>query len=231
MECLEFRRAVGGDPSHLSVEAEQHRSQCERCAAHHRQLLAMDATILQALSVPVREYSDSTRRSITRAQRRPTRPRWLAIAASIVAGVLIGSVLWVSQPRTSLAREVVDHMRHEPGSLVVTQQPASPADLDRVLAANGFRLRGDAGLVSYVRSCPFHGSTVPHLVVQTDSGPVTVLVLHKDPVTTPVRFHEQGYTGTITAFGPGSIALIGASDANRAQVEARLRDAVEWVSP
>jgi len=230
MECLEFRRVASADPSHLGAEAEQHRAQCERCAAHHRQLVAMDATILRALSVPVREHSDSARRAISRTQRRAARPRWFALAASIAAGVLIGSVLWVSQPRTSLAREVVDHMRNEPDSLVVTQQPANPAELDRVLAANGFRLRGDAGLVSYAMSCRFHGSTVPHLVVQTDSGPVTVLVLRKDPVTKPVRFHEQGYEGTITAFGPGSIALIGASDANLTQVEARLRDAIVWVS-
>ena len=230
MECLEFRRAAGADPQHLSPDAERHRAQCERCAQYHRQLLAMDATIHKALNVPAREYSDALRRTVARSQRATPRPRWLALAASIVAGVLIGSVLWIGHPRDSLAREVVEHMRGEPDSLVVTQVPADPASVAKVLAASGLRLRGDPGHVSYVMSCPFRGASVPHLVVQTDVGPVTVLVLRHVVVPEPRRFHEQGYTGTIAPFGPGSIAVIGATAEETADVATRLRVATEWVA-
>jgi len=40
--------------------------------------------------------------------------RWYALAASIVAGVLVGSLLWVGGPRNSLAQDVLAHMDHEP---------------------------------------------------------------------------------------------------------------------
>jgi hypothetical protein len=229
MECLEFRRAAGADPQHLSPDAERHRAQCDGCSQHHRQLLAMDATIHKALNVPAREYSDAMRRVVASQQRAVPRPRWLALAATIVAGVLIGSVLWIGQPRDSLASEVVAHLRGEPDSLEITQVPADPVRVARVLGASGLRLRGDPGQVSYVTSCPFRGATVPHLVVQTAGGPVTVLVLRHVVVPEPRQFHEQGYAGTIAPFGPGSIAVIGATAEQTDDVAARIRIATEWI--
>ncbi len=229
MECLEFRRAAGADPQHLSPDAERHRVGCDGCAQHHRQLLAMDATIHKALNVPARDHSDAMRRTARREQRATPRPRWVALAASLAAGVLIGSVLWIGHPRDSLASDVVEHMRGEPDSLVVTQVPADPASLVKVLAASGLRLRGDPGHVSYATTCPFRGATVPHLVVQTADGPVTVLVLRHVVVAEPRQFHEHGYAGTIAPFGPGSIAAIGATVEDTADVAARLRTATEWV--
>ena len=229
MECLEFRRVAGADPQHLSPDAERHRAGCDRCAQYHRQLLAMDANILQALNVPSRQYSDAMRRAVARERRARPAPRWFAFAASIVAGVLIGSVLWIGHPRDSLARDVLDHMRGEQFSMVVSRESVAPAALSESLAASGLRLRGDPGLVSYATTCPFRGATVPHLVVQTDLGPVTVLVLRHVPVDQPREFQEQGYTGTITPFGRGSIAVIGESLQEADDVATRLRMATEWI--
>ena len=92
MNCLEFRRAVGADPGHLTPEVTAHRDACPACAQYLRDLLIMDATIRKALQVPVSAtaVSTSTRPSWAVAPRQ----RWLALAASLVAGVLVGSVLW-----------------------------------------------------------------------------------------------------------------------------------------
>jgi hypothetical protein len=229
MECLEFRRAAGADPQHLEPDAERHRAECDGCAQYHRQLLAMDEMIVKALNVPARDYSDSVRRAVARERRVAPRSRWLALAASIVAGVLIGSVLWVGHPRDSLAREVVEHMRGEPDSLVVTRVPVDPASVVEALAESGIRLKGDPGHVSYVTRCPFRGDVVPHLVVQTDLGPVTVLVLRHIVVAKPRQFAEEGYVGTIAPFGPGSIAAIGTSVEEADDVATKLRLATEWV--
>ena len=53
MECLEFRRAAGADPLHVSVEAAAHRDGCPKCAEFLRQTLVLDERILAALRVPV----------------------------------------------------------------------------------------------------------------------------------------------------------------------------------
>ena len=104
MECLEFRRAAGADPGHLSVEAAAHRDDCPKCAEFLRQTLALDERILAALRVPVPERNAAAVTPNVVAFPRIERRRWMALAASIAGGVLVGSLLWVSGPRTSLAR-------------------------------------------------------------------------------------------------------------------------------
>ena len=119
-------------------------------------------------------------------------------------------------------------MDHEPEALVVTTTPADDAVLGRVLERGGIRLRPEVGTVSYANSCRFRGRTVPHLVVQTDGGPVTVMVLRNEPLDAPVRFAEERFTGTIVPAGPGSIAVIGTGDADLEQITERVLAAVDW---
>ena len=123
------------------------------------------------------------------------RRRWYALAASIVAGVLVGSLLWVGGPRNSLAQDVLAHMDHEPEAFVVTTTPADAAVLGRVLERGGIRLRPEVGTVSYANSCRFRGRTVPHLVVQTDGGPVTVMVLRNERPDAPVALRRARLFG------------------------------------
>jgi len=228
MECLEFRRAAGADPKHLSVEADAHRDACPKCAEFLRQTLVLDEKILAALRVPVPERGASGVTPNVLAFPRIERRRWMALVASIAGGVLIGSLLWVSAPRASLAEDIVKHMSHEPGVMVMSSAPEDASRVQRVMERGGIRLRPDAGMVSYAQTCRFRGEKVPHLVVQTDSGPVSVMVLRDEKVTAPVKFAEQGYVGTILPAGPGSVAVIGPTGADLQQVAARVAAAVVW---
>lgn len=224
MNCLEFRHLAGADPARLDAAALAHRDVCTACAGYHQSILAMDETIRRALRVPVPD------RPLPALRPRPVatpHQRWLALAASVVGGVLIGTLLWVSGPRASLAREVVTHIRHEPQSL--TSTVADPATLARVLAAGGIRLRPGVDQVSYARSCPFRGHVVPHLVVRTAHGPVTVLVLASEPVRRPIRVREDGFRGSLVSAGRGSIAVVGGTGADLSEVTARVLAAVEWI--
>ena len=95
------------------------------------------------------------------------------------------------------------------------------------------RLRPDAGMVSYAQSCLFRGHHVPHLVVQTGMGPVTVMVLVHENVAAARMFDKGGYRGTIVPVpGHGSIAvLVKGDEGDLAQVEsvaARVKDAIVW---
>jgi len=224
MDCLEFRRLAGADPQHLPDEALAHSGRCPRCADHLRRLQSFDERIRAALSVPVpASHAPGTAAPSGGLERR----RWMALAASIVGGVLVGTLLWLGSPRHSLARDLVEHMGHEPLALA-SSAPADPAVLDAVLERGGIRLRPGPGTVSYAQSCEFRGQTVPHLVVQTDHGPVTVMVLRNERSSTPVDFNEQGYSGRIVPAGPGSIAVIGGAGTDVGQVAAEVLAAVIW---
>ena len=132
-------------------------------------------------------------------------------------------------PRESLAVDLVQHLGHEPEALVTTTEAEDGSVLAEVLGRAHVRLRPAVGTVSYANSCFFRGHRVPHLVVQTATGPVTVMVLPDESVEAPVRFSEDGYSGTIVPAGPGSVAVIGEAGTDLEQVTGRVLSALEWV--
>jgi Protein of unknown function (DUF3379) len=223
MNCLEFRRRVGAEPFAEDAAVDAHRRECTPCTRHQDELRAMDGLIQRALEVnpPPRESAAAP------APPRAWRPRLFAIAASLVAGVAVALVVLVAAPRAAIAREVVNHVLHEPGATGGTA-PLSPAAVAAVLDPSGMRLRDGAGSVSFAARCVFDGQVVPHLVVQRPEGPVTVLVLAHRSVTRPVRFSEQGYAGVVLPAPQGAIAVVGKDVAGLDAVAQQVFDAVDW---
>ncbi len=139
--------------------------------------------------------------------RRAARPRWLAMAASVAAGGLIALTLWLSRPTQTLAAEVVTHVEGEPGSWSQTE-PVDAGKLEAVLRKSGVKLGARANPVVYASACWFRGHYVPHFVVMTSSGPVTVMILVHEPVASSEHFNEAGYSGMLVPADGGSIAVV-----------------------
>ncbi len=121
------------------------------------------------------------------APRRAGSWRWLAIAASVLLCVVVAAGIWIVLPGASLAADVVAHMAGEPEAWKLTDVAVADTELNDVLRDSQLRLSAAAGIVSYAASCAFRGHRVPHLVVQTPSGPVTVMVLVHEPVSPAPR--------------------------------------------
>jgi hypothetical protein len=228
IDCAQYRRAVLADPHADSPELAEHLGHCPECPAYRERLLHFEGRLTRALRVDAQVAPMPAQVPRMRVRRNG----WLAMAASLVIALLVGT-LWLGAPHASLAADVVAHMAGEPDAWARTDVAVPAADLAPVLAAAHMRLRPDAGMVSYAQSCLFRGHHVPHLVVQTDMGPVTVMVLVHENIATPRMFDEGGYRGTIVPVpGHGSIAvLIKGGEGDLAQVEsvaARVKDAIVW---
>jgi Protein of unknown function (DUF3379) len=228
IDCAHYRRAVLADPHAESPELAEHLAHCQECPAYRERLLRFEGRLTRALRIDAQV--SQTRAQVPRLRVR--RNGWLAMAASLVAALLVGT-LWLGAPHASLAADVVTHMAGEPEAWARTDVAVPAADLAPVLAEAHIRLRPDAGMVSYAQSCLFRGHHVPHLVVQTDMGPVTVMVLVHENVAAARMFDEGGYRGTIVPVpGHGSIAvLVKGEQGDLAQVEsvaARVKDAIVW---
>jgi hypothetical protein len=223
MQCSEFREAAGADPQHLNVDAQAHREQCHACATYLRQMEQLDVLLVRAMKIPVADLSARPLAS------RPVAGRWLALAASVLVAVVVGMGAWLAAPRESLAADVVEHARNEADIMVTTDQRIDPAALDNALRTAGVRLKSGAQMVSVARTCMFHGRVVPHLIVQTRQGPVTVMVLAKEKVPAVQSFTEAGYRGTIEPSGPGSIAIVAVSADAVAEAKTTFASEVEWV--
>jgi hypothetical protein len=224
IDCLEFRRRAGAEPFTADTDVAAHRQGCPACARHQDELRAMDGVIRQALAVdPARP---ATPAEVTAGA---TRRRFFAIAASLVAGAAVGVVLLVGAPRASIAREVIGHVEHEPGAMDATA-PLAPAALAEALQPDGARLHPGAGDVTFAARCIFDGHVVPHLVVQTPQGPVTVLMLRHRTLDEPLHLSESGYEGVVLPAPRGSIAIVGEGIADIDGVARTVFESVDWGS-
>jgi Protein of unknown function (DUF3379) len=233
MNHEQYRRAVLANPLGTDPALEAHRASCEDCRAFTDGVVTFEHQLVRALKV-----STPIRAKIlpfgTRSSARPTKgARWLALAASVAIAFVVGAGIWLT-PRSSLAADVIAHMAGEPDAW--KSQAALPAgELNPVLRRANISLDPKAPSVSYANSCEFRGQVVPHLVVQSPRGPVTVMVLIHEVVFKSRHFDEQGYRGTILPIPQhGSIAVLmrapGTTAAEVDAVAAQVRSAIAWGS-
>jgi hypothetical protein len=236
MDHAQYRRAILANPHDTDPELASHRDGCAECSAYTERLLRFEGKLERALKVGPSADSRMPLRGVVtplRPRRRPVAGGWLAMAASVLVGLMLAGGLWLAAPHASLAADVVAHMAGEPQAWARTDLPVPSPELEFVLRNTHMRLRPDAGMVSYAQSCLFRGHRVPHLVVQTDMGPVTVMVLVHESVSRPTRFDEEGYRGVILPVaGHGSLAVLAKDQsgtlASVEKVAARVRSAIEW---
>jgi Protein of unknown function (DUF3379) len=244
MDHAQYRSAVLSDPNDPDPELRAHRESCAECAAYTEKLQGFEARLARALQVEVDAGKSwaairGAGRPVTSLARRPPRgwpprvagARWLALAASVVFGAVVVGLIWVV-PSRSLAAAVVAHMAGEPGAWR-TDAPVPGSQLNAVLEDSKLKIMPQAGMVSYASSCRFRGHMVPHLVVQSDSGPVTVMVLVHESKAKWKQFDEQGYRGVIVPVqGHGALAILmkdpHADAATVARVAAKVRESIVW---
>jgi hypothetical protein len=226
------------DPHDQDPALAQHRAGCQDCTAFAERLLRFEARLERALRVDVPAQADAVSDRVVplRATARPTpayRKGWLAMAASVLLAAVVAGALWVAAPGTSLAADVVTHMAGEPAAWRQTDVPVPGGELEGVLRNSHLRLAAGSSVVSYASSCEFRGHHVPHLVMQTESGPVTVMVLVHEQLSKEVQFDEGGYRGVIVPVaGHGSLAVLTRGpDADIKTVEgiaARVLNSIQW---
>jgi Protein of unknown function (DUF3379) len=230
MNCLEFRRIVGAEPSSTAADVAEHAAQCEACARYQREMQQMDQLIHRALSIDVVAPADVAATPIRSTQpKRSPAMRW-SLAASLLLAIAL-SVFWLGYPRETLATEAVQHALHEPNSLVRTDELVLPEELAEVLSHAQVKLKADMGQVSYATVCLFRGHHVPHFVVQTAQGPVTVLLLRDEkPIQKSRSFKEGKFEGVIVPAPHGVLAVL-AQDAPVEKVANQVLAAVEYQQP
>ena len=239
MNCEEYRQAVAADPSfdggadHLSI--------CEACQAFRAEMRALDGEIAKALEItvpalnlpelPIVDSGDAgSNNVVSLPARKPyARPAWYALAASVMLAVVIGVRMFdIGASYESLADEVVAHLDHEPYSLRPSTTPVSDRRLGAVVPADVASMDHSAGLITYAQSCVINGRTVPHLVIQGQHGPVTILLMPEEGVASAVPLGGENIHGVILPVGDGSIAIIGTREEKLERIQKSVVNSVRW---
>jgi Protein of unknown function (DUF3379) len=242
MNHNEARLLIGADPHSVPPELAEHLASCPECSQFRQEMVGLDSNIRRALeqapaiaapsaSPPAASAPAATVTAITSAstaQRRKPTKHWSAWALAASVGLVSVLAVWALRPTDTLARDVVTHVEFESKSWSSTENPPL-AEIDQTLAQAGVALNMSSDKIMYAHSCLFRGHIVPHLVVSTPQGPVTVLILRYENVKHPMNFQEDGMTGVITPAPHGSIAVLMKGNEKVDAVAQQVQQSVRWL--
>jgi hypothetical protein len=214
-DCKHARLYIGAAPNELPAEVEGHVAGCADCRRFLDESRALDGRVRSALEVP-----------LARFRAPPAPPRRFALAASVVLAVLVAGGVWLLRPPVVLANDVVEHITHEAGSW--ESRDLLPAtEIAAVLREAGVQIDTSIPVV-YAEACSFRGRLVPHFVVRTASGPVTVMLLPHEKVFMRKRFSESGLQGELLPVAGGSVALVTRGPGVPESLAAEITRGVRW---
>ncbi len=239
MNCEQYREAIAADPSESFDGGALHAAECSSCTAYKSEIKALDVRISAALQIDVPELTmpelpsmASEEKVVDIASRRPlawSTPAWIGLAASVVLATVIGvRVINTTEDYGTLAEQVVAHLDFEPKSLTVTDVAVSDERLYSVVRPAIATLDRDLGLISSAMSCKINGREVPHLVVQGERGPITILLMPHEMIDMPIPLDGQSIEGVILPLGEGSIAIIGERGESIDRVRTKVIENVKW---
>lgn len=222
MQHAEFRRLFGANPRRTEPEVLGHRASCAECARYARDLERVDQLVSGALEVPV----PAGRKPWEQA--RPRSPlRWYALAASLLLVIGAGAATWLHLQRQALFAELLKHANAERNVMVASNERVSDENVRTTLAKAGARLQSVIP-VSTARTCKVRGVVAPHLFVQTDQGPVQLLLLTEHRFLMRHAAQKLGLHAELVPVGAHSVAVFAESEAAVAKGREIARQSIEW---
>jgi hypothetical protein len=236
MNCEEYRQALTADPAW--VDESGHGAACADCQVFTRKLQSLNLDIARALQIDVPklalpELPDINDSNVTTlpARRRSRAPIWFAIAATVVLATSVSlRMSGLFETYETLGEEVLAHLDHEPQALRVTDIPVSDARLRRALPAAVAVIDRERSLVTYANPCIINGHSAPHLVVQGQHGPITILLMPEEAVDDAIALEGDNVHGVIVPSGDGSIAIIANREEPLDAVRQNVIDSVTWTT-
>lgn len=258
MNCREYRETIAADPSVSFSGGDGHASGCEACSKYRDEMRALDECIARALEIEVPKLSVPDLPHIQQpGGEKPAgaaepsgsgaRARFMSppLLAGLAAAIAVIAVLFTVLPDTGtdhrdyreywdngqLVGEIIAHMDHEQESRRVTSVAVPVQALHAVVDGKVAAMDPDVGLITYAMSCVINGRTVPHLVIQGNTGPITLILLADETIESPIPLAGESVYGVLLPVGQGSIAVIGQREDQVDEIDRigrELADSVKW---
>ncbi len=148
---------------------------------------------------------------------------WLAMAASVTACALIAGSWFLTHRNAAdakLAADCVEHLAHEPFALSRTTR-VPPTLVNQLFNRSGMVVDADM-VVNYLQPCVVDGQIALHIVVQRNSGPVTVLVFPDSKSMSDLEHSIAGAQVRTRGFDGGGLVFMAESSRDFDAVEAKL---------
>ncbi len=234
MNCNDYKEALTADPGFEDESG--HVDSCASCQAYRAEILALDEKIAAAMAINVPELTmpelpeiDTEKVVSLVARRSMPKPVWFALAATVLLAIFVGiRAPDMGAMEGTLEEQVLAHVDHEPMALRVTSTPVSDSRLAEVVPGDLAEMNHDAGLITYAQSCVINGKSIPHLVIQGEYGPVTILLMPEEKISAAKSLDGVNIQGVILPVGDGSIAIIGNREEQLERIKKNVLDSVTW---
>lgn len=216
MNFSEFEERLGAEPRETAETVEPGKDPVQDQAV--AEALDFEERLEGALRVPVDEASLIDGLTALPRQRKSP-PAWLALAASVLLVVGVGSIVWLNRgPSGDVSEYVRDHYGHDGAAVLARADgPFDSGEVQRVLASLGMSASPDlAAQVRYIKFCPTPDSQGAHMVLQTAEGKATVIFMPAVTVKEPLLLRVDGVDARVVGLTRGAAAIIGA-DADAAK--------------
>ena len=226
MTCLEFRRLKLAEPARLPAAALAHQDHCALCQAFARRVDKAELRVAEVLHIAVPEgLAERVLVHVHLGHRRPW--KLMALAATVLLSVGLSAQVWRDYPRQDYARFAIEHTLHEPESFT-SHRLADPGQFRLALASFGARLDAPVGEVLYMKLCPVPGGTGWHIVIRTEQGLATLLLIPRGSGHGEQQADWAGLSARAEPGGEGYFAVVGESPEQTRAITAMLKTRIRW---
>ena len=83
-------------------------------------------------------------------------------------------------------------------------------------------------MITFAETCPINGRNVPHLVIQGQHGPITIILMPDEKISSAIALNDENQHGVILPVGDGSIAIVGGLGEALDEVQKQVLQSVVW---
>ncbi|MFN0041505.1 MAG: DUF3379 family protein [Burkholderiales bacterium] len=228
MDCLSFRRLKLAMPQATSAAQIEHERTCAACADFARQIDKFERDLHDVATVAV---PDGLSEKIILSIQQPRWPNrsYLALAATVVLAVIATYTVYLTPDRHEVAEAFAAHVASEP-EVLREQGFIEPAKLAAAFSRYGGRLSEPLGEVRHVGMCPILGVMAYHILVQTEHGPATLILLPQMQASTARPLVREGFAVVVVPLQGGSLGILTDTPDQASKVESLIQSRVRWQS-
>jgi hypothetical protein len=230
MNFSEFKKLIIADPRSRDPEILRARQSAPEFEAAALEAEAFQERLEGAVHIqPPAELLDQ----IKAISQQPVRQKsWipLALAASFLVFLGAAGLVWKqSHQWESVEAYVADHYSHDGGSVIAKAgEDFSGKDIYKILAKLDATADEQlAGRIKFIKYCPTPDGRGAHMVVSTDQGPMTIILMPKTQVTDGEIVEFDQMHALLVNLDHGSAAIIGEQSQNVENLVAMVKDSLK----
>jgi len=238
MNCLDVCRQLSGDCFTTDSAIKDHLASCQSCSAYAQQQIKLSDSLKQAVNITVPEglvsrillqqSLNEEKHDKQEKQISIRRYRVYAIAASVVLSVSVFYRLVLFSPPLLLEQVALNHVKDELHHLL-DKKDIQLAKLNNLLQPYNMKLKSSLGVINYAGSCLIRQNKGVHIVVETNTGPVTILLMPGEQLENRQIVDDVLFSGSVVPIKKGSFAIIGKQSDSLNELEQRLKSSITYI--